>query len=117
MSPVTTTEAQRSAAHPGPFPGVGVDVGVLDAVEAVADSGVWLAAGPAVVSAAAGEPDALFSGPAPTLQEATETARETAAAAARRRPRSLGVMVRMAPILRWQRSQHAQQAVENSPLT
>ncbi|MEO5778677.1 MAG: hypothetical protein ABIO34_10300 [Arthrobacter oryzae] len=28
MSPVTSTEVQRTAAHPGPFPGVGVGVGV-----------------------------------------------------------------------------------------
>ena len=83
--------------------------------DAVVESGAWVAAGPAVVPAAAGEPDALLSGRAPMPQEATEAARETAAAAARRRPRSLGVMVRMAPILRWQPSQHAQQAVENSP--
>jgi hypothetical protein len=123
MSPVTTTEAQRTAAQSGPFPGVGVGAAVgvregdADVDAAVPDAAVPVAAGAAVVPAAAAEPDALFSGRAPMPQEATEAARETAAAAARRRPRSLGVKVRMALILRWRPSQHAQQAVENPPLT
>ena len=58
MSPVTTTEAQRTAAQSGPFPGVGVGA-ASECSTATPPASIrrLVPPAPAVVPAAAGEPE------------------------------------------------------------
>jgi hypothetical protein len=106
---VTSTEAQRTAGHAGPFPGVGVGVAV--------PGGGWLCAAAlpaavvppvAVVPPPARELGVLSSGRDVVPHAATDAASAAAAAAQNRlqrhlpysRPRGAGAMLRMLPILR-----------------
>ncbi|MDD1477440.1 hypothetical protein [Arthrobacter sp. H16F315] len=93
MSPVTSTEAQRTARQAGPFPGVGIGAGDVDGP----GTGVPADAAPLSLLPAAAEREPPFSGWAPDPQEAKEATRDRAAATVIRRARRVGVRVRMAP--------------------